>query len=84
MITHFEAAVALMAAIVGMLGALTGAVWKARGWVDRLNTTDGKLAAAITDLSETQKILHRENQRRFEALESQIANGIRRTGRPQQ
>ena len=72
MITHFEALVALLSAMLGMLVILITAVWKARGWVDRLNTTDGNLANAITELTRTQRDLHQENQRRFERIEQRL------------
>lgn len=73
MITHFEALIALLSAMLGMLVVLISAVWKARGWVDRLNTTDGNLATAITELTRTQRELHRENQRRFERIEQRLS-----------
>lgn len=74
MITHFETLVALLSGVLGMLVVLISAVWKARGWVDRLNTTDGNLANAITELTRTQRDLHRENQRRFERIEQRLTH----------
>ena len=72
MITHFEATVTLLAAVIGMLATLIGIVWKARGWIDRLNDTDSKLAAAIENLVTTQRDLHSENRARFEAIERRL------------
>jgi len=71
-ITHFEAAITLLGVVIGILGTLAAGVWKARGWIDRLNHTDSQLAKAIEDLSATQRELHRENQRRFEAIEARL------------
>ena len=68
-ITHFEALVALLSAVVGLLVTLITAIWKARGWVDRLNQTDSRLADAIEALTQTQQTQHAENQRRLLALE---------------
>jgi hypothetical protein len=71
-ITHYEATVTLLGVILGMLTTLVAVVWRARGYVDRLNTTDGNLAKAIDDLARTQKELHTENQRRFAAIERRL------------
>jgi uncharacterized membrane protein YccC len=71
-ITHFEATVTLLGVVIGMLGALVTSVWKARGWIDRLNQTDSGLARAIEDLSRTQRELHQANQERFLAIESRL------------
>lgn len=71
--TQFEAIIALMSAILGMLIILSTAVWKARGWVDRLNTTDGRLADAIEALTRTQTDQHAENRARFEQIERRLA-----------
>lgn len=75
MITHFEATITLLGVVIGILATLVGSVWQARGYVDRLNTTDGRLADAIEQLSKTQKTQHADNQRRFTAIERQLANG---------
>lgn len=72
MITHFEAVVALLSGVLGLLAALVTAVWKARGWIDRLNTTDGNLAKAIETLTSTQSDMHAANQRRFQTIEDQL------------
>jgi hypothetical protein len=77
-ITHFEATVTLLAAVIGMLATLIGSVWKARGWIDRLNETDSKLAAAIENLAVTQRDLHSENRARFEAIERRLEPPRRR------
>ena len=77
MITQFEATTALLAAIVGILVTLVAAVWKARGWVDRLNTTDGRLADAIEALTRTQQEQHAENKARFTAIERRLNGGSR-------
>lgn len=77
MITHFDATITLLAAILGMLVTLITAVWKARGWVDRLNTTDGRLASAIEALTQTQRQQHAENIRRFESVERRLSPGRR-------
>jgi hypothetical protein len=58
--------------VIGMIGTLSGVVWRARGWVDRLNSTDARLAAAIEALTNTMGQQHRENIRRFEAIERKI------------
>jgi hypothetical protein len=71
-ITHFEATIALLSACIGMLGALIAAVWKARGWVDRLNATDGRLADAIEGLTQVQQQQHRENLARFNVIEGRL------------
>ena len=71
MITHFEATLTLLGIVIGMLGALIGAIWKARGWVDQLNTTDARLADAIDSLKTVMQQQHGENQRRLSALEAQ-------------
>lgn len=73
MITHFEATVTLLGVVIGMLGTLVTVVWKARGWIDRLNATDSALAAAIKSLDENQVRQHRENQERFQAIEKRLA-----------
>jgi hypothetical protein len=70
-ITHFEATLALLSVVIGMLGTLIAAIWKARGWVDQLNTTDARLADAIDALRTTMQLQHSENQRRLVALETQ-------------
>lgn len=66
------ATVTLLATIVSLLSGLTVIVWRARGYVDRLNTTDSDLAKAISDLGKTTVILHRENQRRFTNIERKL------------
>jgi len=66
------ATVTLLATIVGLLGGLITIVWRARGYVDRLNTTDSELARAISDLGKTTVILHRENQARFTRIERKL------------
>lgn len=71
MITHFEATLTLLGVVIGMLGTLIGVVWKARGWVDRLNSTDAELGRAIKNLTETMREQHADNQRRLSALEAQ-------------
>lgn len=72
MITHFETTVVLLSAVIGMLATLIASVWHARGWIDRLNVTDDKLATAIENLAKTQRDLHQENQRRFESIERRL------------
>lgn len=73
MITHFEATVTLLGVVIGMLGTLVTVVWKARGWIDRLNATDSSLDAAIRALTASQEQQHRENQERFQAIEKRLA-----------
>lgn len=75
MITHFEATITLLGVVIGMLATLVTAVWKARGYVDRLNTTDGRLADAIENLDRTQQDQHRENQERFRQIEVRLDHG---------
>jgi hypothetical protein len=77
-ITHFQATLTLLGIIVGMLGALIGVIWKARGYIDRLNETDGRLADAITSLRKSQENQHQENQRRFERIEDRLTPARRR------
>ena len=72
------ATVTLLATIVSLLGSLIVIVWRARGYVDRLNTTDSELAKAISDLSKTTVILHRENQARFTRIERKLNSDRRR------
>lgn len=72
MITHFEATLTLLGVVIGLLTTLITVIWKARGYIDRLNTTDGNLAKAIDDLSRTQMLLHESNQDRFRAIEWQL------------
>jgi hypothetical protein len=72
MITHFEATITLLGVVIGMLTTLVTIVWKARGYIDRLNTTDGNLATAIEGLAKTQRELHQENRARFEAIERRL------------
>jgi hypothetical protein len=69
MLTHFETLITLLGAVIGLLAALIGTVWRARGWVDQLNATDSRLADAIEALTRTQQQQHAENQARFLALE---------------
>ncbi len=69
MITHFEAILSLLSIIIGLLVSLATGIWKARGWVDRLNATDQRLAEAIETLTRTQQQQHAENQQRFRELE---------------
>jgi predicted PurR-regulated permease PerM len=78
MITHYEATITLLGVIVGMLSTLIMVVWRARGWVDRLNTTDGQLAKAIEDLTRNQRELHQENKKRFEEIEHRLSLAQRR------
>lgn len=73
MITHFEAVIALLSGVLGLLAALVTAVWKARGWIDRLNATDGRLATAIDALTEAQTTMHAANQERFQSIEDRLA-----------
>lgn len=70
--TQLEGIMALLAAVLGMLTALVTVVWKARGWIDRLNTTDARLADAIENLARVQAEQHRENQVRFVAIEQRL------------
>lgn len=53
MLTRFEALIALLTFILGVLSTLTAVIWKARGWVDQLNTTDARLADSIDALRAT-------------------------------
>lgn len=69
MLTRFEALIALLTFILGVLTTMTAVIWKARGWVDRLNTTDARLADSIDALRDTMQLQHAENQRRLVALE---------------
>jgi hypothetical protein len=69
MITRFETLLTLLSLITGLLLTLVTGIWKARGWVDRLNTTDARLADAIDALRVTMQVQHAENQRRLSALE---------------
>lgn len=80
--TQIEAVVALLAGILGMLVALSTGVWKARGWIDRLNATDSRLADAIEALTKVQAEQHRENQGRFQAIEQRLALNGRPGARP--
>jgi hypothetical protein len=75
MTSHFDAVIALLGVILGMLATLVSVVWKARGWIDRLNTTDGRLADAIDGLKVSQRDQHRENQERFRQIEIRLARG---------
>ena len=72
MITHFEATITLLGVILGMLSTLIAVIWKARGYVDRLNATDGRLADAIDNLRKAQTVQHKDNQRRFERIEDRL------------
>jgi hypothetical protein len=74
--THYETTITLLGVVIGILATLIGSVWAARGYVDRLNTTDGRLADAIEELGKTQKQQHADNQRRFAAIERRLANGV--------
>lgn len=78
MITHFAATLTLLGVILGMLTTLIGVVWKSRGYIDRLNETDGRLADAITSLQKSQENQHQENQRRFERIEDRLTPVRRR------
>jgi hypothetical protein len=71
-ITHFEATITLLGVVIGILGTLAACVWRARGYVDRLNTTDARLADAIELLNRNQVNQHRENQARFTAIEQRL------------
>ena len=72
MITHFETTITLLGVLIGWLAALVAGVWRIRGWIDRLNTTDGQLAHALEELSRTQRELHAANQDRFRAIERRL------------
>lgn len=72
MITHFETIITLFGVAIGWLAALVAGVWRVRGFIDRLNTTDGQLAHAIEELSRTQRELHAANQQRFTAIERRL------------
>lgn len=78
MTTHFAATLTLLGVILGMLTTLIGVVWKSRGYIDRLNETDGRLADAITSLQKSQENQHQENQRRFERIEDRLTPVRRR------
>lgn len=69
---HFETILTLAGVIIGILATLLGVVWKARGYVDRLNTTDSRLAQALEDLNTTTKAQHAENRARFERIERRL------------
>jgi hypothetical protein len=71
-ITHFEATLTLLGVILGVLSTLVAVIWRARGYVDRLNATDGRLADAIDNLRISQESQHQENQRRFERIEDRL------------
>jgi hypothetical protein len=75
MTSHFDAIMALLGIVIGLLSTLITVVWKARGYVDRLNTTDSRLADAIDALRQTQTDQHQANLRRFESLERRIDRG---------
>jgi hypothetical protein len=80
MVSHFSALVGLLGVVIGLLVSLVTAIWKARGWVDRLDSTDARLATAIETLTATMKTQHAENQRRLDALE-RASSQLRRLGR---
>lgn len=65
-------AVTLAGVIIGILSTLTAVIWKARGYVDRLNTTDSRLAQALEDLNTTTRAQHAENRARFERIERRL------------
>lgn len=69
MITRYEAILAILSLILGMLSTLTVGIWKARGWVDNLAATDQRLATAIENLTKTTQDQHADNQRRLQRLE---------------
>jgi len=71
-ITHFEATLTLLGVIFGVLSTLVAVIWRARGYVDRLNATDGRLADAIDNLRISQESQHQENQWRFERIEDRL------------
>jgi hypothetical protein len=71
-VTHFETIITGLGTLIGMISALIVVVWRTRGYVDRLNTTDSELAHAISDLGTTMISLHRENQTRFRRIESKL------------
>jgi hypothetical protein len=77
-ITHFETTITLMGVLIGWLAALVAGVWRARGWIDKLNTTDARLASAIEALTSTQQDQHRENQARFREIEGRLPPRPRR------
>lgn len=79
--THFEAVITLLGILVGLLTTLISVVWKARGWIDRLNHTDGQLATAIGELTRSQREMHQTNQDRFQAIEAQLTDLRRVRGR---
>jgi hypothetical protein len=70
--THFEVIVSALSGTIGLLGTLIVVIWRARGYIDRLNTTDSELAIAITELGKTMMIMHRQNQARFSRIERKI------------
>ena len=67
--THFQALLAVLTAILGMLVGLSHAIWRFRGWVDRQNATDERIARALENLAQTQQAQHAESRRRLENLE---------------
>lgn len=69
---HFETVLTLSGVIIGILSTLIAVVWRARGYIDRLNTTDTRLAQALEDLNTTQKTQHAENRARFERIEKRL------------
>lgn len=72
MMAQFSTLITLLGVVIGLLGTLVSVVWRARGWIDRLNTTDGNLARAIEELTRTQKEMHQQNQERFRVIEQRL------------
>ncbi len=70
--THFEVIVSVLSGTIGLLSGLILMVWRARGYIDRLNTTDSELSTAITDLGKTMLLMHRQNQLRFGRIERKM------------
>lgn len=75
--TKFEALVAILSLVIGMLGTLIGVVWKARGWIDELRSTDERLARALETLTASQLVQYKETQRRLRTVERRLDSGPR-------
>jgi len=71
-VTKFETIITILSLLAGMLATLIATVWRARGWIDRLNATDRELSKAIRALTTSQEQMHRANQERFGRIETRL------------
>lgn len=67
-LTHYEAIVALLAAVAGLQAGLFRAAWHMRGWISKVD----KLTDAIDNLAKANDEVRKEADSRFKAVEARL------------